>query len=202
MAARKLAHILAVLVTVFALQGAMAADGASKPAATDARSVVANYARPLSFEANRGQTDEGVDFLARGAGYSVFLSHGEAVMVLQSGTSKPGSRIKWATVRMRPVGGNTSLRGEALEEQAGKSNYFIGNRPQQWHTNVPNYAKVRYRDVYPAVDLIYYGNQRQLEYDFVVAPGVDPGKIALEFQGAGKAKLDRSGDLVMRTGRR
>jgi hypothetical protein len=86
-----------------------------------------------------------------------------------------------------------------LEEQPSRSNYFIGNDPQKWHTGVANYAKVRYRNMYPGIDLIYYGNQRQLEYDFILAPGSDPAKILLEFQSASKPDLERSGDVVMNT---
>ncbi len=100
---------------------------------------------------------------------------------------------------MEPIGANASASVEPLEQQPSKSNYFIGNVPERWHTNVPNYAKVRYRSLYPGVDLIYYGNQRQLEYDFIVSPGADPDKILLDFQGTSKAALDRSGDLVMHT---
>jgi hypothetical protein len=102
-------------------------------------------------------------------------------------------------VRMRAVGANAFSQPEPLDPQASRSNYFIGNVPERWHTNLPNYTRVRYRDIYPGVDLIYYGNQRQLEYDFVLAPGADPDKILLDFQGAAIAALDRSGNLVMRT---
>jgi hypothetical protein len=81
---------------------------------------------------------------------------------------------------MRLVGANASARVTGTEELPGKSNYFIGNDPRKWRTNVPNYAQVKYQNVYPGVDLVYYGNQGgQLEYDFVVAPGADPSAIAL-----------------------
>jgi Beta-propeller repeat len=88
---------------------------------------------------------------------------------------------------------------DALGKLAGKSNYFIGSLPERWHAGISNYAKVRYRNVYRGVDMIYYGNQRQLEYDFVIRAGADPGSISLEFQGAGKAELGREGGLVMHT---
>ena len=81
----------------------------------------------------------------------------------------------------------------------GKGNYFIGNDPKKWHAEVPTYAKVKYAKVYPAVDLIYYGNQQQLEYDFVVAPGVDPDVIALDFEGTSALQVDPMGSLVLRS---
>src|SRR5438105_1891527 len=81
---------------------------------------------------------------------------------------------------------------------AGTSNYFIGRDPKKWRTNIPNYAKVRFEDVYPGVDLVYYGNQQQLEYDFVVAPGADPSAIRLGFSGT-EMKIDRDDDLLLST---
>jgi hypothetical protein len=84
-----------------------------------------------------------------------------------------------AVLRMKLVGANPHAKVSGLEELLGKSNYFIGNDPKKWRTNVPNYAKVKYASVYPAVDLVYYGNQGKLEYDFVVQPGADPESIQL-----------------------
>ncbi len=115
---------------------------------------------PLSFEANRGQTDWRVKFLSRGHGYTLFLTPGEAVLAAHD-----------ATLRVRLAGGNRRPRIEGFAELPGKSNYFIGNDPAKWRTNVPTYSKIRYRDVYPGIDVVYHGNQQQLEYDFVVAPG-------------------------------
>src|SRR5208337_4077565 len=83
-------------------------------------------------------------------------------------------------MRRRLVGGNAKGRVVGLNELPGRSNYFIGNDPKKWRTNVPSYARVKYVGVYPGVDLLYYGNQGQLEYDFVVAPGADPSVIALD----------------------
>ncbi len=163
--------VVITFATMLAVQGALAAN--TSPTANPA---ISDYTRPISFEPNRGQVDKQVDFLAHGTGYRLFLSHADAVMALDRRLS----------VRMRPVGANASPLAEALEAQPSKSNYFIGDVPEQWHTGVPNYAKVRYRNVYPGIDLIYYGNQRQLEYDFVVSPSADPGKILLDFKGAGK----------------
>ncbi len=184
MIAKHFAYVPIAFAAVCALQGAPAAN-----MTTAANPAIANYARPVSFEPNRGQTGKQVDFLAHGTGYSLFLSHAEAVMVLKSG----------AAVRMRPVGANASISAAPLDEQTSKSNYFIGNVPERWRTDIPNYSKVRYANVYPGVDLIYYGNQRQLEYDFVVKPGADVGAVGLQFDGPAQPLLERSGDLIMHT---
>ncbi len=103
-------------------------------------------------------------------------------------------------LRMKLVGANPNAEVLGENELPGKSNYFLGNDPKQWRTNVPTYAKVRYKDVYPGIDLVYYGNQRELEYDLVVAPGADPSVIQLAFEGQEKLSLDSAGDLVLETG--
>lgn len=149
-----------------------------------------SYGRlPLHFEENRGQADQEVRFLARGPGYGVYLTAREAVLVL--GTQER------TVLRMALVGASPSPNVKGLEELPGKANYFIGKDPSQWRTNVPTYAKVRYREVYAGIDLVYYGNQRRLEYDFVVAPGADPKQIALRLDGADKLEIDAQGDLVV-----
>jgi len=179
-------------------------------AVTQAR-VSENYGKlPLHFEANRGQTGKDVRFLSRGAGYSLYLTASEAVLVL----AKPDTYAKHdarrtqaqpgANAQVKPVALRMSLAGAArkplvsgLEKLPGKANYFIGNDPAKWRTNVPTYARVQYREVYPGIDLVYYGNQRQLEYDFVLAPGADSKKIVLDFQGADKVEIDAQGELVL-----
>jgi hypothetical protein len=100
---------------------------------------------------------------------------------------------------MKLVGGNASAKIAGADELPGKSNYFIGNDPSQWRTNVSNYSKVEYRDVYPGIDLVYHGNQRQLEYDFVLAPGADPKRIELVFEGTRSLSLDKQGNLILAT---
>lgn len=210
MAAKTFAHTVITSVTIFAVNGAMAADNNSKQVAQPWKATVTNYKRPLSFEPNRGQTQKRVDFLARGTGYTLFLSHAEAVIVLERGSEpKQGPQrsvdrraptaVMKTAVRMRPAGANASAIAEPLEEFPAKSNYFVGSDPAKWHTGIPTYAKVQYRNIYPGVDLLYYGNQTQLEYDFIVKPGANARNIALQFQGADHATLDRSGDLVMHT---
>jgi hypothetical protein len=156
-------------------------------AAAQARVSDAYGRLPLLFEANRGQTHDEVRFLSRGPGYSLYLTAGEAVLAL------PGP----VALRMSLAGASAEAHVSGLEELAGKANYFIGRDPAKWRTNVPTYAKVEYRGVYPGIDLVYYGNQRQLEYDFIVAPGADPQRIVLDFKGVEKLEIDAQGDLVM-----
>ncbi len=100
---------------------------------------------------------------------------------------------------MQLIGSNAAAPAVGLDAQAGTSNYFLGNDASQWHTNIANYGRVEYQNVYPGIDLVYYGNQRQLEYDFVVAPGASPGAIQLAFQGTNGMTLDSSGNLVLET---
>jgi hypothetical protein len=151
---------------------------------------------PLFFEPNLGQTDSRVKFLARGAGYGLFLTSNDAVLSLQHPTVK-GQPVRSNVVRMHLEGASPAARIEGVELLPGKSNYFIGNNPAKWHRGVSQFGRVEYQRVYPGVDLVYYGNQQQLEYDFRVAPSADPNQIALSFQGA-EARLD-SGDLVLST---
>jgi uncharacterized protein (TIGR03437 family) len=145
---------------------------------------------PLSFEPNQGQASSSVQFLSRGAGYALFLAPGEVALNLERAKSAPD------TVRMTLIGANlkASAAGEAL--QTGVVSYFIGNDPKKWRTGIPTYGKVDYADVYPGVDLVFYGNQRQLEYDFVVAPGADPSRIAWRIDGA-RASVDADGNLAL-----
>ena len=167
-----------------------APDSASTPP-----SVHVNLGQlPLRFEPNQGQTDPRVNFLARGAGYGLFLTPDQAVLTLRSPSTSP------SVVRMQLAGANRSAAATGASPLPGKSNYFIGNEPAKWHRNIPQFARVRYQDVYPGVDLVYYGNQGQLEYDFEVAPGADPSSIAWRFQGQDKAQLDGGGNLVLATG--
>jgi hypothetical protein len=157
---------------------------------------------PLSFTANQGQTDDQVKFLSRGSGYDLFLAATEAVLALrQPAALTAGSgdtpSTEYAVLRMQLVGANPEPQVAGLEELPGKVNYLIGNDPTKWRTDVPTYARVRYHDVYPGVDLVYYGNQRQLEYDFIVAPGAEPQAITVRFQGSEDIEIDTEGDLLL-----
>lgn len=161
--------------------------------------IAENYGRlPLHFEPNRGQTDESVGFLARGKGYGIFLQDRSATLVL-SDRKKLGDRGQTAVLKMNVVGAN-STDGIGSDELRGRTNYFIDNDPADWQTDVPNFGKVKFEGVYDGIDLVYYGNQRRLEYDFVVAPNADTQKIKLNFEGAKSVKIDESsGDLLLET---
>lgn len=151
---------------------------------------------PLRFEANHGQHDPRVKFSSRGAGYTLFLTDSEAVL-LQTG---PRTRdVERAVVRMRLVGASGKAGLEGLEKLPGISNYFQGPDPSMWRTSIPNFAKVRQSEVYRGIDLVYYGNQGELEYDLVVKPGGDPASIELAFEGADEIRVDDGGDLLLRT---
>lgn len=186
--------------------------------------IQAAYRRlPLHFEANCGQTDKRVKFLSRGSGYTLFLTSHEAVLSLLlpqgaqekrtrtlspsspfSAVSSSGPRFKIQSpgsrvLSIKLVGSNPNPRVAGREQLPGKANYFVGNDPKKWRTNVPTYAEVRHEAVYPGVDLVYHGNQQQLEYDFIVAPYADPESIRLGFEGADKVEIDDRGDLVLQT---
>ncbi len=177
---------------------AVSAPAMQTPAPIEAINALGHL--PLIFEQNDGQTDAQVKFLARGGRYELFLTPAEAVLELQnpSKTSAP-SRPTASVLRMGLAHANANVEVSGANRLPGKSNYFIGNDPAQWHRNISQFARVRYHEVYPGVDLIYYGHEGQLEYDFEVAPGADAGKIALQLQGANHITLEANGDLAMHT---
>src|SRR5438128_5573471 len=163
--------------------------------------VHAAYAQlPSIFEPNQGQSDSQVRFLARGSGYGLFLTSNEAVLQLQhSALSNQQSTKRNSVIRMSLAGASSQAEVSGLDQLPGRSNYFIGNDPAKWRRNVPQFAEVRYSNVYPGIDLVYYGNQGQLEYDFEVAPGADPKLVALSVEGPDRVDLDSNGDIVLGT---
>src|SRR5262249_23620429 len=104
------------------------------------------------------------------------------------------------SIRLRLIGANRDAEMKGTGELPGTINYFIGNDPNRWRTNVPAYAAVSCRAVYPGVDLVYYGNQQQLEYDLIVAPGANPETITLGFEGVRSVSIDEAGNLLLNTG--
>lgn len=178
--------------------------------ATKAKVMEAYGKLPLSFEANQGQMDKSVNFMARGSGYSLFLTPKEAVLNLRqnpSGTSIVSPQVgakseataqsKTNVLRLQLIGSNPNASSKGLEKLSGKSNYLTGNNSREWHTDISQYAKVQYQGVYPGIDLVYYGNQGQLEYDFIVAPGADTKTIRFKITGAQRLEIDKQGNLLL-----
>jgi len=216
-----------ILTATTSAAGEGSSSQSSKTASQQKAQVVESYGKlPLSFEPNQGQADPSVKFLSRGSGYSLFLTDSGAILALTSGhaPSRPVNRsprqgkalgapglafltrdattahyaiAKKDVIRMELAGSNKSPHVAGADQLPGTANYFIGNDPAKWHTSVPTYSRVRYSQVYPGIDLVYYGNQRQLEYDFVLAPGADPSAIRLRFAGAKALRLGADGDWVV-----
>jgi len=158
----------------------------------DNRSPAQFLNAPLSFEPNQGQAASPVQFVSRGSGYVLFLAPGQVVLKLARQDEASAD-----TLRMGLVGANSKAPAVGVARQAGMVSYFLGNNPNNWHTGIPTYGKVDYAEVYPGVDLVFYGNQRQLEYDFVAAPGADPARIVWRIDGA-RATVDAAGDLTLK----
>jgi hypothetical protein len=181
---------------------------------------------PLAFEANRGQTDPQVKYMARGNGYSVFLTAHDTIIALHAsapaqatrvtrsqgvgGTARPTAQAaaapaaapaagkeRTAAIQVHLVGGNPQSQIVADNQLPGRSNYFIGNDPSQWHANVAQYARISYQEAYPGVAMAFHGVQKQLEFDFIVAPGAIPGAIRLGVTGANRIATDLSGNLIL-----
>ncbi|HZL25415.1 MAG TPA: Ig-like domain repeat protein [Acidobacteriaceae bacterium] len=195
-----------LLLAALATLGVPLCHGAAGPkAAPRAAHVDRNFGKvPLSFEKNQGQADARVQFLSRGQGYALFLTPGKAVLELQKPSAaaahanpfSAAPATQSATLGMKLLGGNLKAAVSGEDLLPGTVNYFAGSDQSKWKTALPTYQRVSYKAVYPGVDLVYYGNQRELEYDFVVAPGADAAEIALQFTGASPV-VDKSGDLVL-----
>jgi hypothetical protein len=179
------------------LTGELSHPSMAAAAPYDSAAVLARYgALPLAFEANRGQFNESIDFVARGPGYRVSLTAHEAVVALADPKRLGGEE---RIIHVRFVGAQQKADVRALGRLPGHTNYFVGKDVSKHVTGIPSYARIRYTDVYPGIDLVYYGKQQELEYDFVVAPGVDPSIIRLSFEGAESVSIGPEGDLLLHT---
>ena len=159
------------------------------------REVASSHSKlPLVFEPNRGQADKRAKWIARGPGYTLFLTDSDATMVLR-GEASPSS-----VVRMKLAGSRNWDQSKGLEPTGGISNYFLGKDPKAWRTDIPHYQRVTHSGVYKGIDLVFYGNGGSLEYDFVVAPAADPKQIRLAYEGVERIELDAAtGELVLAT---
>jgi hypothetical protein len=198
------------LLLVMAGSAAGQAKDATSPgifrsgASAQAQVTAASASWPLRFEENVGQV-HGADarqvrFVSRGNAYTLFLTSTEAVLVLRQGAGhgKDAGKAAPVVARMRLSGANPAPHLAGRDELLGKSNYFLGNDPAQWHTGIPNYGRVTAAGVYPGIDLVYHGNQGQLEYDFEVAPRADPHKIRFVLEGIQGLRTDSRGDLLVK----
>lgn len=175
----------------------------SDPSVAEAKAALAQL--PLRFEANQGQMSPAVRYSAHAGGYDLFLTeHGPSLWFptasrtgLPAGQGRPVRHSQRVDISL--LNSNRTAEIEALDRLAARTDFFRGNRAN-WRTNVPSYSRVRYRAVYPGVDVVYYGNQNQLEYDFVLQPGADPNAIRMKFSGAGHLSLSPEGDLVLESG--
>ena len=202
------------------LQGGLSAQTASQAgdgsgvSAQDNEKLAASAIKlPLFFEANEGQTDPSVRFLTRSGGYTMFLTPTETVLVEGKNGSAGGEKFgkgfaafhadaknsNQPVLRMELLGANSAPEFQGLQELPGKVNYLIGKNEATWHRGVALFSEVQVAKVYPGVDLLFHGDQRQLEYDFVVAPGADPSRIGFKILGAKKIEIDANGNLVLHT---
>ena len=160
------------------------------------KSISENFGQvPLHFEVNQGQAAQDVRFVSRSNGRALLLKQNEAQLVLPNKKNKQPDVLK-----MKLAGANDNPIAEGLDELQGRTNYFIGNDKTKWQKDVPTYGRVKYSNVYDGVDLVYYGNQRELEYDFIVAPNTNPDVIKLNFENAKDIRIDANGDLILKTG--
>ncbi len=221
--ARVLVRAIVVAVLLGATTGRQPAEASPDGPAASLSPVASGwaseaFARPSwAFEENHGQDDPRVRFRTFSRGVGLFLTAAEAVIIAveRDASGTPGGEVsalhpnvlprpegipQRATVlRMELSGANSKATVAGLDRLPGTVNYFRGRDPSRWRTNVPRYAKVKYEDIYPGVDLLYYyRTDGELEYDFVVAPGADPNRIKLILHGAMVA-VDGAGDLLMKT---
>jgi hypothetical protein len=213
-----LAIIAGAILIVSPAHRVGAKSDSSRAGAFSAKPIQVSFAAlPLVFEQNQGQTDAQVKYMARANGYQLFLTSHDAVFSLHSKSSSSEAaarresrtsqlenrnlgdhrKSRSSAVRMRLVNGNADATVTAADPLPGKSNYFIGNDPKNWHTNIAQFARVSYKNIYPGIDLAYYGEQSKLEFDFIVAPQSDPAAIDLAFTGAERLATDASGNLVI-----
>ncbi len=208
---------LCVLLTVCVPSSSTDQPAAPNSTATQ-RARVAFGNLPLTFEPNQGQADAQVKYMTHWHGYNLFLTSKEAVFTMPlgpqnsatldllrqkqdglSGTAKsaaaPSANAE-SVIRMTMPGANPQPVITSEDQQPGLKNYLIGNDPKHWHTNIPAFARVRYSDVYPGVDVVYHG-VRQLEFDVVVNAGANPDQIELSFDGAKRISTDASGNLIL-----
>src|SRR3954466_12059149 len=188
-AGRTTGPVLGLAVLAIGVSGCASTGSQSQQSASSGKSPTT--ALPLRFEPNLGQTDPRVSFISRDADHTLLLTRSGAVLKLRDGA-----------VAMTFAGAHRAPGVRAARRLPSVSNYVRGSDPRRWITNVPNFERVVYEDLYDGVDLAFHASRAgELEFDYLLAPGVDPDAIRLVYRGAGKLRLDAEGDLVLRGGR-
>ena len=153
---------------------------------------------PLVFEPNQGQWEKSIQYVGRAGDTTVLLTEREAVFVLSKATGRPPELPASQSTQVRMKLGKAA-KFVPFNRQPSVSHYFIGRDPSAWRRNVPQFARVEMREVYPGIDLSFYGNQGRIEYDYIVHPGADPARIQMAYEGADSLHLNPAGDLVLST---
>ena len=194
-------HISSFISLLVVLLGATVLQAATRDKHAGAPSIAGRL--PLAFEANQGQQDPSVRFLARGPSYNLYFSRETLALALQDeahmGDQAKNYQAKGAIITIDLFHANPAVRVVGLNELSEKTNYFIGNDPTNWRTGIQTYARVKYEDVYSGIDLIFYGKGDKVEYDFVVKPGAHPRDISLLIHGSEAVSIDHDGSLIIRT---
>ena len=155
---------------------------------------------PIGFEPNQGQADDAVKFMARGPGYTLYLTHEGVTFSFERPEFRPGSQSR-QSLAVKFVGTNSHPQLAARDELATRSSYFLGSDPKKWRADIPNYARVTIENVYPGIDVVYRGTHGRLQCHFLVAPGAEPSAITLAISGADHPQLDAKGTLILRSGK-
>jgi len=171
----------------------------------DNRLTASEQSLPMIFEINRGQADDDVKFIGRGGGFALLLKSNEAVLSLNAtetvakGENRGRGKSFTSRLGMRMEGANQNPSISGGELRQTRANYWIGNDRSKWISDIATYSRVSYSNLYPGVDLTFYGNPRQLEYDFKVSAGGDPRDIKIRFEGADDISLNEAGALILRS---
>src|ERR1700730_13952143 len=148
-----------------------------------------NLSLPILFIPNAGQTGRSIRFVAQTPEMSAGFALDSAVF-----------RIQGTQIRVRFAGANPAVAIEGLDAMAAHANYLVGDDPAAWHTNLPTYRGIVYRNLYRGIDMTYAGDDPKLKSEFLIAPGADPDQIRLQYAGADRVFVDVHGDLVVRAG--
>ncbi|MFW9929221.1 MAG: SBBP repeat-containing protein, partial [Candidatus Thorarchaeota archaeon] len=188
--------ILLITITTFSVlnEYPVVTPSENKNISTNLFSINDYSKLPIYFEPNHGQVDNYVDFISRTNDYTLLLSQSEVTLMLLNSKGKTKNK----KINFKILGSNPDSKIHGMGKEQGTTNYFLGADEKNWTTGVPNYSKVLCEDIYTGINLVYYGNKHSLEFDFIVAPGIDPGSIKLGFEGTNEISIDTKGNLILK----